>query len=209
MFPFARSGERTRKKRRFVSDKPMVCVIRPMFHTLQEVLLMYVSRFHGLSTAWFWIECCERCTLHGCFTSPFEWRMRDVPFGTGSVRFWYILCTILPYCVKHVRVWKEGMFHNILLKINKMKDGESVKLSSCFSVPIKLKRECNQVDCITKSIWRHRSDGTVLTARFFSWDSIRQGGCHRFQLLPSLIFPRSISCKIIETSVIRTFQQLS
>ena len=129
VFPFARSGERTRKKRRFVSDKPMVCVIRPMFHTLQEVLLMYVSRFHGLSTAWFWIECCERCTLHGCFTSPFEWRMRDVPFGTGSVRFWYILCTILPYCVKHVRVWKEGMFHNILLKINKMKDGESVKLS--------------------------------------------------------------------------------
>ena len=38
-------------------------------------------------------------------------------------------CTILPYCVKHVRVWKKGMFHNICLKIRKMKDGESVKLS--------------------------------------------------------------------------------
>ena len=39
------------------------------------------------------------------------------------------ICTILLYCVKHARAWKEGMFHNMLLKINKMRDGESVKLS--------------------------------------------------------------------------------
>ena len=45
------------------------------------------------------------------------WRMRDTSLRNRFCTICAYRCTILPYSVKHAPVWKEGMFHNIWLKI--------------------------------------------------------------------------------------------